>query len=61
MTNVRYRHAKDTDIPAMAKLGATDRASEEYWKDRITAYVNRSLHMEKGLEPSRAGSSVTER
>jgi GNAT superfamily N-acetyltransferase len=51
MTNVRYRHAKETDISAMARLCAPDRAGEEYWKDRLTAYVNRTLHLEKGLEP----------
>jgi ribosomal protein S18 acetylase RimI-like enzyme len=51
MTNVRYRHAKETDIPGMATLSAAKHTDEGYWKERISSYVNRSLHLEKGLEP----------
>jgi len=51
MNELRFRHAIDNDIPAIARLNAEDRAGREYWQDRIASYLNRTLQLAKGLEP----------
>ena len=51
MGAVHYREAKKSDIPAMARIRASEWGSEDYWITRITGYMNRELHPQKALMP----------
>jgi ribosomal protein S18 acetylase RimI-like enzyme len=51
MNELRFRHAMDNDVAAIARMNAKDRGGQDYWQDRISSYLNRTLQLEKGLEP----------
>lgn len=46
-----YRLARQTDAPAMARLRAADRPSEEAWTARISAYLAGEHHPQYALIP----------
>jgi ribosomal protein S18 acetylase RimI-like enzyme len=50
---MEYRLASDADIPAMARIRAATRGTEEYWVARITGYLAGSVNPQKSL-PLRA-------
>lgn len=49
---MKFRIAKQNDLPALAKIRGTDPASEEYWFERITAYYKGTQNPQEAL-PSR--------
>lgn len=51
MPSMLYRQADKSDIPAMARIRAAEWESEEYWKDRISGYLNGKLHPRQALMP----------
>ncbi len=51
MSSVLYRQAEKSDIPAMAQIRAAEWESEEYWKGRITGYLDGKLHPRQALMP----------
>jgi len=51
MPLIRYRQARRSDIPAIARVRAAEWGSEEYWISRITAYLNRTSHPQHALAP----------
>ncbi|MGC1106908.1 MAG: GNAT family N-acetyltransferase [Candidatus Acidiferrales bacterium] len=46
-----YREAENSDIPAMARIRAAEWEGEEYWDNRITAYLDGELHPQQALKP----------
>ena len=48
---VFYRQATDLDIPSMARIRASEWGSEEYWKARISGYLERKVHPQQALVP----------
>ncbi|MFZ0212704.1 MAG: GNAT family N-acetyltransferase [Candidatus Acidiferrales bacterium] len=46
-----YRQADKSDISAMARIRAAEWESEEYWRNRITAYLACQLHPQHALKP----------
>lgn len=48
---VHYRDAEKSDIPAMACIRASEWETEEYWRVRISRYLERELHPEHALMP----------
>jgi GNAT superfamily N-acetyltransferase len=51
MSAIHYRKAKTSDVPAFAQIRSMDWGSEEYWKARISGYMNGELHPQKALAP----------
>jgi GNAT superfamily N-acetyltransferase len=48
---VRFRFARQADIPAMAEIRAGDWGNEEYWRERIRLYMAHQLHPREALRP----------
>jgi GNAT superfamily N-acetyltransferase len=48
---VNYRLAEKSDVPAMARIRALSWGAEDYWRTRITAYLDRELHPQHALIP----------
>lgn len=46
-----YREADESDIPAMARIRAAEWEAEEYWRNRIAAYLACELHPQHALKP----------
>jgi GNAT superfamily N-acetyltransferase len=46
---VHYRKAEKYDIPAMARIRAGEWGTEEYWRARIAAYMDCTLHPRHAL------------
>src|SRR5438477_10649719 len=55
---MRYREAEESDIPAMARIRAAVRETEDYWKTRILAYLRGEVHPQKALKPRAAYVAV---
>jgi hypothetical protein len=51
MRPVHYRLADESDVPAMARIPAAEWETEEYWRDRISRYMNSELHPQQALMP----------
>lgn len=51
MKPLLYREARDSDIPAMARIRAAEWETEEYWQRRISAYLRGELHPRDALRP----------
>jgi GNAT superfamily N-acetyltransferase len=51
MHRVRYRTARQADVPAMARLRAANLPSEEAWKLRIASYLAKEHHPRQALRP----------
>lgn len=51
MRTVLYRLADKSDIPAMAHIRADDWETEEYWRVRISRYMDCELHPQHALIP----------
>jgi len=51
MRAVHYRLAEKADIPAMGRIRAAEWETEEYWRVRISRYLNCELHPEQVLMP----------
>jgi len=50
-SQMNYRLARQSDVPAMARIRAADRATEDYWKARISGYLAGELHPREALSP----------
>ncbi len=48
---MRYRIARQSDVPAMARLRAAGQPSEEAWKLRIASYLAKEHHPRHALRP----------
>jgi ribosomal protein S18 acetylase RimI-like enzyme len=48
---IQYRLADHSDIPAMARVRAQDWGDEEYWKGRISRYMDCEEHPRHALMP----------
>jgi ribosomal protein S18 acetylase RimI-like enzyme len=46
---IHYRKACTSDVPALAQIRSMDWGSEEYWRARISGYMNGELHPQKAL------------
>lgn len=46
---MKYREAREPDIPALAPIWAKDREIEENWKVRISSYWSCTQHPQKAL------------
>lgn len=51
MRTVLYRLADKSDIPAMARIRAGEWETEEYWRVRISRYMDCELHPQHALMP----------
>ena len=51
MQTVRYRLAEKSDVPAMARIRAAEWETEEYWRGRISGYLDGELHPQHALIP----------
>ena len=51
MRTVLYRLADKSDIPAMAHIRASEWETEEYWRTRISRYMDCELHPQQALMP----------
>lgn len=51
MRFVSYRKAKNSDVPAMARIRAREWESEGYWRNRIAAYLACELHPQHARKP----------
>ncbi|HVB36020.1 MAG TPA: GNAT family N-acetyltransferase [Candidatus Acidoferrales bacterium] len=51
MRTVLYRLADKSDIPSMARARAISWGTEEYWKTRISGYMDCELHPRQALMP----------
>jgi hypothetical protein len=51
MRPVQYRLADKSDIPAMGRIRAAEWETEEYWRVRISRYLNCELHPHQALIP----------
>lgn len=51
MSIVIYREAEKSDIPAMARIRVAEWETEEYWRNRIAAYLDCELHPQHALKP----------
>jgi ribosomal protein S18 acetylase RimI-like enzyme len=56
---MNYRPARDSDVPAMARIRAANWETEEYWRVRISAYLAGELHPREAL-PARVIYVATE-
>ena len=48
---ILYREALVSDVPGMAEVRAGDWGSEQYWSNRILAYLTHQLHPREALVP----------
>lgn len=48
---VVYRLVERSDIPAMARIRAAEWETEDYWKARISGYLDCKLHPQHALMP----------
>jgi ribosomal protein S18 acetylase RimI-like enzyme len=48
---VTYRETEKTDIPTVARIRAAEWETEEYWRNRIAAYLACELHPQYALKP----------
>ncbi len=48
---MHYRLARKSDVPAMARIRATDRETEDRWKARISGYLAGEIHPREALPP----------
>ena len=48
---MHYRLADQSDIPAMARIRAAEWGTEEYWRVRVSRYMNCELHPQHALMP----------
>jgi GNAT superfamily N-acetyltransferase len=48
---MRYRNARQSDVPAMARIRAADPQTEEAWTARISAYLAGEHHPQHALLP----------
>jgi ribosomal protein S18 acetylase RimI-like enzyme len=48
---IHYRKAGTSDVAALAHIRSIDWGSEEYWRARISGYMNGELHPQKALAP----------
>jgi ribosomal protein S18 acetylase RimI-like enzyme len=46
-----YRKAQRSDIPAMARIRSVEWETENYWRNRIAAYLAGELHPQHALRP----------
>lgn len=51
MLRMRYRIARQSDVPAMARLRAANLPSEEAWTLRIASYLAKEHHPREALRP----------
>jgi GNAT superfamily N-acetyltransferase len=51
MSSFHYRQIERSDIPAMARVRAGEWEAEEYWKVRISRYLDGELHPQQALLP----------
>jgi ribosomal protein S18 acetylase RimI-like enzyme len=51
MPSVIYRQVDKSDIPAIAQIRATEWGEEEYWRVRISQYLDCELHPRHALMP----------
>jgi len=51
MAEALYRTANKSDVPAMARIRAAEWGSDEYWRARISAYMNGAAHPQHALTP----------
>jgi ribosomal protein S18 acetylase RimI-like enzyme len=51
MPTVHYRRADKSDLPAVAQIRAADWETEDYWRIRISGYVDCELHPKQALKP----------
>jgi GNAT superfamily N-acetyltransferase len=51
MNAMHYRLADQSDVPAMARIRAAQWETEEYWRVRISRYMNCELHPQHALLP----------
>ncbi len=51
MSSVQFRLADKSDVPAMARIRSLSWGTEDYWRTRITAYMDRELHPQHALLP----------
>jgi ribosomal protein S18 acetylase RimI-like enzyme len=51
MSQLLYRQAQETDVPAMAQIRAADWGTEEYWRVRILKYLTQQVHPREALGP----------
>lgn len=51
MPGVIYREGVLADVPALARIRATEWESEQYWTNRITGYIEGRLRPQKALAP----------
>jgi ribosomal protein S18 acetylase RimI-like enzyme len=51
MPGMRYRIARQADVPAMARLRAANLPSEEAWTVRIASYLANEHHPRQALRP----------
>jgi GNAT superfamily N-acetyltransferase len=49
MNAMHYRLADQSDVPAMARIRAAQWETEEYWRGRISRYMNCELHPQHAL------------
>src|SRR5467141_1677150 len=49
--HVHYRHAGKSNVPAIARIRAGEWGTEEYWRVRISRYLDRELHPQQALLP----------
>jgi ribosomal protein S18 acetylase RimI-like enzyme len=49
MQTVRYRLTEKSDVPAMARIRAAEWETEEYWRGRISNYLDGELHPQQAL------------
>jgi GNAT superfamily N-acetyltransferase len=49
MAAIQYREAKESDIPALARIRAAEWETEEYWTKRIAGYMSGQVHPQKAL------------
>jgi len=55
---VHYRLSDKSDVPAMARVRAQEWETEEYWKTRISQYLDRELHPQHALLPRASYSAL---
>lgn len=51
MDTVHYRLATNSDVPAMARIRAAAWETEEYWRVRISQYLDGELHPQQARGP----------
>ena len=51
MNILHYRPAERSDIPALAHIRAREWETEEYWRVRISRYLDCELHPQQALMP----------